>query len=260
MGNNQLVFGSSTSSFSVLFLGTFLTTAVPSTANIISNGDFGSGDLAPWTCRQASCDVGGGFLEITERFKEWSGPLQLLPVEVFANDEDLSTTFNYSIRSAETVTANWKIKVTKADQVKYFTIHTTSVETNNEWEDIFSLLTLPSLIIGAEEVQLYLEVSPADADYDLDNVSLEQQDLGDWEEEANKRIETLRKRTVEISFNLDLINPGDLQIEITQKNHKFPFGTAVVSPKIAGCYDANNDDLYCGFVRDNFNWLVDTYR
>ena len=82
---------------------------------------------------------------------------------------------------------------------------------------------------------------------------------GNWEEEANKRIESLRKRNVEISFDLDSINPGKLQLEINQKNHKFPFGTAVESPRIADCYDADIDDPYCGFVRENFNWLVDTF-
>ena len=75
MGNNQHASGSIASSFSALFLGTILTTVVPSEANIISNGDFADGDLSPWVCRQANCDVGEGFLAITERSKEWYGLL-----------------------------------------------------------------------------------------------------------------------------------------------------------------------------------------
>ena len=121
-------------------------------------------------------------------------------------------------------------------------------------------MTLPNFILGSDEVQFYLEVTPGEALIDLDNISLEQEDEGNWQEEANKRIYILRKRKVKINFDLDSVKPEDLQIEIEQKNHKFPFGTAVKSSRIADCYDANEDDLYCGFVRDNFNWLVDTYR
>ena len=260
MGNNQHASGSIASSFTALFLGTILTTVVPSEANIISNGDFADGDLSPWVCSQANCDVGEGFLAITERSKEWSGPAQLLPLEAFTSAEDLTITFNFSIRSPEVVTAHWKIKKKKGDQENWTTIHSTTVETNGEWKDIFSSVTLPTSIIWADEALLYLGLIPADADYDLDNVSMEHQEWGDWEEEANNRIENLRKRHVAISFDLDSINPTELQLEINQKNHKFPFGTAVESPRIADCYDSNKDDLYCGFVRDNFNWLVDTFR
>jgi GH35 family endo-1,4-beta-xylanase len=238
--------------------GIILTTVAPSLPNIISNGDFETGELSPWTCRQAECDLHGGFLSITERKKEWSGIIQLLPVETFSTEKDLKVGLNFSMKSVESVTANWKIKVTKSGQVRYFTIHSASVDA--EWQEIFSFLTLPTFILGSQEVQLYLEATPAEADLALDNISLEPQDVGNWEEEANRRIDTLRKKNVDINFNLDSINPDDLQIEVNQKNHKFPFGTAVKSPRIAECYDANNDDLYCGFVRDNYNWLVDTFR
>ena len=103
-------------------------------------------------------------------------------------------------------------------------------------------------------------MTPGEALIDLDNISIEPEDEGNWEEEANQRIEIIRKRNVKINFELDSVKPENLQIEIEQKNHKFPFGTAVKSSRIADCYDAKEDDLYCGFVRDNFNWLVDTYR
>ena len=52
----------------------------------------------------------------------------------------------------------------------------------------------------------------------------------------------------------------DLTLKIEQKNHQFPFGTAVQSKRIADCYDDNSNDGYCSFVNENYNWMVDTYR
>ena len=79
--------------------------------------------------------------------------------------------------------------------------------------------------------------------------------------QANQRIDTLRKSNISFHFNLDsIVKTKYLFVEIEQKNHKFPFGTAVQSTKIAECFDAKHDDRYCVFVRDNFNWMVDSYR
>ena len=84
---------------------------------------------------------------------------------------------------------------------------------------------------------------------------------GNWVEEANQRIDKLRKSNITFHFNFDSsINMNDLSLEFEQKTHKFPFGTAVVSTRIAECFDSNQDDNYCSFVRDNFNWMVDSYR
>ena len=243
------------------FVGLVSSTVAPPVPNLISNGDFSTGSLSPWSCKQATCQVTDNALYITERTAVWSGPRQDIPVEGFTNNDDLKVAFKFQIKSPEAIITKWKVKVTKSEETKYFTIHTADVD-NQEWESIFSNLTLPIFILGSDQVQLYLEVSPAEADISLDNISLkpEGNEKGDWEEEANQRIDAIRKRNVKINFNLDAINPADVQIEIEQKNHKFPFGTAVKSTRIAECYDANEDDLYCEFVRDNFNWLVDTYR
>ena len=95
---------------------------------------------------------------------------------------------------------------------------------------------------------------------DLDNISLEPEGEGNLQEEANIRIDILRKRNIKLNFDIYSVKPEDLQIEIEQKNHRFPFGTAVKSSRIADCYDAKEENVYCGCVRDNFNWLVDTHR
>ena len=232
----------------------------PVHANVVTNGDFETGQISPWSCSLAQCDVTENFLAVTQRTAKWSGPRQLIDIEGFNSNEDLKVEFNFSIKSSEKITATWKVKVTKADETNYFVIYAGDID-NQDWENVFTPLTLPNFILGSDEVQFYLEVTPAETDYSLDNISLGAADVGDWEEEANQRIDALRKRNVNINFNLDSsVIIEDLVLEIEQKSHNFPFGTAVKSTRIADCYDANADDKYCEFVRDNFNWLVDTYR
>ena len=77
-------------------------------------------------------------------------------------------------------------------------------------------------------------------------------------DDANARIEEIRKSNVEFNF-LD-VEATELSIEVEQLSHSFPFGQAVTSISLAGCYSAGEDDNYCSYVQNNFNWLVDTYR
>jgi len=241
---------------------------VPSFSNIISNGDFESeSGLDPWYCNQAHCDVitdaSQHFLALTQRKAVWSGPRQLLDPDLFNSIEDLKTTFNFSMysESSDSIHAEWKIKVEKGQETQYFSLFGSIVENHDDWTISFDFITLPQFIIGSDKIELYLEVSPENADYILDNVILEIVDEGNWVEEANQRIDTLRKSNINFHFNFDSsVKTEDLLLEIEQKTHKFPFGTAVVSTKIAECFDAKYDDHYCVFVRDNFNWMVDSYR
>ena len=48
---------------------------------------------------------------------------------------------------------------------------------------------------------LYLEVIPGSAEYNLDNITMETVNEENWEQEANERIEILRKRNVTIYFD-----------------------------------------------------------
>ena len=123
-------------------------------------------------------------------------------------------------------------------------------------------------MVGATELKLYLELSPS-SDFAIDNVSLVEVDnelTENWEEAAALRIDALRKR----DLTLEVVMPEgtslyQLELEVTQLGHEFPFGTAVQSSRIADCWDAGNvshpvNDAYCSFVGENFNWIVDTYR
>ena len=187
-----------------------------------------------------------------------SGPSQLLPTEAFPGADHLGHTLSYSLAPpSATCVAEWKVRVTVGGEVAYFKL-TSDTLSGGDWREVSHDIALPAAVLGANEVKLYLEVDPKGA-YGLDDVSLTATETGgDWEEEANARIDVLRRRNV--SLQIEGMEANQLVLEVHQVDHAFPFGTAVKSPTIAACWEAGEDDAYCSFVRDNFSWLVDTYR
>ena len=96
----------------------------PSLGNIIENGDFETGEILPWTCKQAHCETSQKFLTLTKRTENWSGPHQLLNQDNFMTASDLIVTFGFDLQSNEMITANWKMKIIQGDETKYFSILT----------------------------------------------------------------------------------------------------------------------------------------
>ena len=95
----------------------------------------------------------------------------------------------------------------------------------------------------------------------VDEVSLTDDSSGDnWKNEANARIDQIRKRNLTISVGTerkrDVMSPFSFKIELTQLSHLFPFGTALNGQKIRSCVENGVDDPYCTFARDNFNYVV----
>ena len=127
-----------------------------------------------------------------------------------------------------------------------------------DWQNYTVTLDIPDSVATADLVELLFEGSPAMANFELDNISLAADDDLAWQDEANDRIEKLRKRRVE--FNLLDIEARELTVEVEQTSHLFPFGQAVDSDIIASCYDSGQDDNYCSYVSNNFNIITDTYR
>jgi len=73
---------------------------------------------------------------------------------------------------------------------------------------------------------------------------------GDWESDANARIETNRKRDVEITVvDSNGVPVPDLNVDIQQIWHRFGFGTCLAYGKIT---NTNHQD----FVLDHFEWAV----
>jgi len=235
--------------------------------NILDNGDFESGDgsLGGWSCSNCHCSVEqfqvpwNHYLAVTERSNIYGGPWQIIGSEHLTDEKNLQFAFNFTMASSTAALAEWKIRVTTEEgDVKYFLL--TSDEFGEGWNAYFHFINLPRQVVGAREVKLYLEVTP-DADFDLDDIVMQVVDAGDWESEANERIDRLRKRDVTIQVTIEgTDSPSELTLEVDQTDHLFPFGTAVKSDKIAACWDAKEDTPYCSFVRENFKWMVDSYR
>ena len=150
------------------------------------------------------------------------------------------------------------MRVDAGGQTGYKPVFTGSVS-QTEWVEHSSQTILDPVITQGETLRFYLEVSPPSVNYELDNIIL-QKWCPDrtWENDVNTKIDTLRKRNVQLNFNG--IDAAELEIDVEQLSHKFPFGQAVQSPAIQECQVSGVDNEYCAHVRDNYNWIVDTYR
>jgi len=113
----------------------------------------------------------------------------------------------------------------------------------------------------ANYVELYLEGAPTNVETLLDNVSLivgdDTTSGGSWEEDANSRIEQIRKSDLTISvMPPNDSNTANIKVEINPIRHRFPFGTALNGQLIKKCVENGVDDLYCNFAKENFNYVV----
>ena len=123
-------------------------------------------------------------------------------------------------------------------------------------------MTLPSNTIGADNLLIYPEITPAGVDYIIDYVSLTEVNSGDnWEDDVEANIDALRKKNVKINFiGVEQSEIDDLTLDIEQVTHNYPFGHAVQAAAISECESSGTDNYYCKHVKDNYNWIVDTYK
>ena len=103
------------------------------------------------------------------RNHNWAGPRQYLSKSNFLTNDNLQVAFNFSIRSSESLTATWKVRVTNSGETKYFTL-LKQIVNHQDWEHVSEPITLPTFLIGCEEVEFYLEVIPENASYDIDTI------------------------------------------------------------------------------------------
>jgi len=238
-----------------------LTTPTPApTENVVINGDFETGSIDPWYSSSSSCEVNDendeNYLVVSNRKEVWSGPRQFLNVSYFKQDP-LKFNFKYSIKADVGIDVVWKLKGTNGVTTKYFVLHQESVDTS-QWTDIEQDVVLNSFLKQATEITLYLEVTPSTTDYYLDDVALEWTDPNHWKQDVDAKIDALRKK--DLTINFAGIDATKLELEFTQLSHKYPFGHAVQGPTIADCQTSGVDNNYCSYMKNNFNWVVDTYR
>ena len=197
-----------------------------------------------------------GCLVVTERSQTWAGPRQSLSPSDFTSDT-AQFRLGFSVRALQALRGKWKLRIMRGEDEEFFSLFSQELS-SPDWQNYTVTLDIPDSVATADLVELLFEGSPAMANFELDNISLAADDDLAWQDEANDRIEKLRKRRVE--FNLLDIEARELTVEVEQTSHLFPFGQAVDSDIIASCYDSGQDDNYCSYVSNNFNIITDTYR
>ena len=151
-----------------------------SNINMITNGDFENSEIAPWFCKQSLCEVYQYYLSVTKRKKNWAGPSQFLDIKNFISNDDLNVSFNFSIKSPQPMTAEWKIRATMPTKTtnkiyRYFTIFKQTIH-NMNWETYFEYFTLPDFILDAVAIEIFMQATPFTCDYSLDDINLKKQD------------------------------------------------------------------------------------
>jgi len=148
-----------------------------------------------------------------------------------------------------------KLAVEKDGESQYPTLYSTDIKAG-EWTSYYTSVALPQQAFGADSIRLYFQGDSV-GNYLLDNVVFESAGEN-WEQEANDRIDLLRKSDVVV--RLEGPTSNDLVMEVRQLTQAFPFGTAVKSKDISACQVSGIESAFCDFTKDNFNWIVDTYR
>ena len=83
--------------------------------NIVTNGDFESGNLDPWVCHGCNGEIvnpghdSDFAFKVEKRQQDWAGPLQILDLKRLSNDGRYN--LGYSIIAESPVEIQWMIKV-----------------------------------------------------------------------------------------------------------------------------------------------------
>ena len=160
-------------------------------------------------------------------------------------------------------TAKWMLLIQRNDDNKQF-IQLWRGVLVPELEEHSSRLELPDLARDGQinMVELYLEGEPATADLVVGRVELRREEQSrDWREEADRRIESIRKGEVTVKVVADTsVDLSNIQLEVEQVSHSFSFGTAANGGLLAECHQSGQDSPYCAFIGQNFNSLVLDYH
>jgi len=233
---------------------------------VINNGGFEAGTIG-WANQgcHSSAEEWDAFegiksLHVDRRTEEWSGPIQTLDLGVIKNEPGGKLRYAIKLHAGETFQYSWTLKLKTNNGDTYVTLINEIINADDGWKVVEAAVDFPQFF-DASSVQLFLEGSPVEVEPLVDGVSLvvgeDTTSGGSWEEQANARIDEIRKNdlsiTAEIPANID---PANVRVELSHVRHKFPFGTALNGQKIRKCLESGSDDLYCSFAKENFNYVV----
>lgn len=109
---------------------------------------------------------------------------------------------------------------------------------------------------GVSYAQFYVQIPASQVNYLVDTASMTEIVFpSDWWNEANARIDQHRKNNIALNVNIGDRNPADVTVELRQRKHGFPFGTAVQSALLTG-----SNTAYQQFFNNTFDWAVMEYE
>lgn len=230
---------------------------VPSygSVNLLTNPGFETGTTTGWSPFGCSISVatvphsGSYSCLANDRTGSWSGPSQSL-LGLISDGETCSISGWVRIENASSADVKITIKQVDGSGTKYHLIsQSTAYDTG--WTNLSGFFTLD--VNGTlTQLLMYFELPPTAVNFYVDDASVVVTGSGDWETEANDRIEQIRKG----DFSITAVAPNDpnltipdVNIQVAQTRHHFAFGSAI------NRHQMSNTD-YLNFFKDHFEWAV----
>lgn len=185
---------------------------------------------------------------VTDRTQDWNGVAQDMLDKL-----TVGMTYQVSawVKVAGTGSHQVKISMKKVETGKepvYDNIASITVE-GSEWYR----LSGPYSYTGTNvtNLELYIEGPQPGVSYYVDDVTVtEVGSAATWKEEANARIEQIRKRDAKIRIVDSNNKPvSGVSIDVRQVKHEFGFGSAITMNGI-------HDPRYTEFFKNNYEWAV----
>lgn len=223
--------------------------------NLLINPGFETGSTNGWSAFGCSLSAvtsshSGSYSCLADaRSGAWSGPKQSLLGLI--NDGQTCIISGWA-RIDNTSSADIKITVKQVDddETNYHFVASSTVY-DSGWTNISGIFTL-NVTGSLDDLFMYFEGPDPNVNFYIDDASVEVTGGGNWETEANQRIEQIRKG----DFQIIAAAPGrpditvpDVNVQIIQKKHNFAFGSAISR------HEMENTD-YLNFFKDHFEWAV----
>ncbi|MBN1765733.1 MAG: endo-1,4-beta-xylanase [Sedimentisphaerales bacterium] len=226
-------------------------------ANVLTNPGFETGSTSGWnpsgctiTASTTMPHTGTYCALLSNRTATWNGIRQSLLGKV-SDGETCAVTSWAKIENASTADVTMTIKQVDDSGTNYHPVVWARPCNDSSWTVLSNIFTLE--VTGTlTELTFYFEGPEAGVNFYVDDVSVIITSSGDWEAEANQRIEQIRKGDFRItaveSANPEVAIP-DVDVQVDQIKHHFAFGSAIT-------WHQMTNTSYLNFFKDHFEWAV----
>ncbi|OQA27072.1 MAG: Endo-1,4-beta-xylanase A precursor [Verrucomicrobia bacterium ADurb.Bin345] len=224
----------------------------PVVDNLILNPGFEEGTVCWWgyndvglTAVTSPVHSGKYALHVTNRNYYWQGPIHDL-YNIMARDMSYSNTVWVRLDGPGSDTVTLTIRQITDSGESFIHLDSKTV-TSGAWVQLSAPFTL-SYTGRLQALHIYVEGPQPGVNFYVDEMVV--QGSGAWEEEANARIEQLRKRDMRFHIYDALGRPlTNANVEIRQTRRHFAFGSALSRSVIS-------NRAYASFFTNHFEWAV----